>query len=79
MDNEKLVAEAMSFLSELGINADRPSPYHVKFGRLNYWPCKGTIMFDGEPRLKERGLQALGDVVRAYLHQRDRSLPHLQA
>ena len=70
MDNEKLVAEALCFLEDLGIDASRPSPYHVKFGRVNYWPCKGTIMLDGEPRSTERGLQALGTVAQAYLRDR---------
>lgn len=71
MNNEILIAEAMDFLRSFGIRPYRTSPYQIKFGPINYWPCRGTIAVDGAPKGRSRGLRALGDFAQAYMHDAD--------
>lgn len=52
------IARAVNWAAALSLPLRRPSPHHVKLGRLNYWPVKGTLQFDGERSRSERGFEA---------------------
>jgi len=45
---ERELAEAMTKLTVAGIPVQVCSPYHLKFGPLNYYLGKGRIFRDGE-------------------------------
>lgn len=51
--------EAIDWLLEQKIRFVRPTRYHLKIGRLNFYPQKGSINLDGEPRFSEEGLEGL--------------------
>lgn len=41
------------------------SPHHLKIGRYNFYPGRGTIVCDNEPPQPERGLPAFIDLLAA--------------
>jgi hypothetical protein len=54
--------EAIERLLEAGVDVRRPPDqgYQLKVTpRLSYYPHTGRIVFDGEPALEERGIEAL--------------------
>ncbi len=57
------MSEAINRLQALGVPFYRPSEHQLKIGKLNYYPGKGTINFDGHPALAERGLEACVRIV----------------
>jgi hypothetical protein len=52
----------------------RKSPHHLKCGPLNYWPSTGKIHFDDQPKIAEKGLDAL----RISIDKHRKRLPHLR-
>lgn len=54
------MAEAVAWLNQNGVRFESLPPYQLKIGRLNYWPGRGTITFDGEDQKRpEKGLDGL--------------------
>lgn len=54
------MAEAVAWLNQNGIRFESLPPYQLKIGRLNFWPGRGTITFDGEDQKRpEKGLAGL--------------------
>jgi hypothetical protein len=61
--------DAIAALKTRGFPYKQPSPYHLKYEDLNFWPTKGTIGRDGSSeRLPERGIEAFI----ALIEQRER-------
>jgi hypothetical protein len=57
------ITRAMEWAQAKNIPLRRPSPYQLKVGRLNYWPTKGTLIFDGERAMPRRGFEAFKQLV----------------
>jgi hypothetical protein len=70
---------AIKRLKELGIEFDKVSEYQIKVGEWNFYPSKGTIFRDGDPRkLRDHGLEAFTRIIRPDTANL-RALPGLQA
>lgn len=52
------ITRAVKWAQTKNIPLRRPSPYHLKVGSLNYWPTKGTLIFDGQRAMPRRGFEA---------------------
>jgi hypothetical protein len=47
-----------------GIAVRRPSKHQLKIGKLNYYPVKGTLQYDEERAMSERGFEAFQKLAR---------------
>lgn len=64
------VQEVTGFLNEVGVLFVRPTLFHLKIGKINYYFGRGRIVVDGErQRYPDTGLEALKDLLqkRGYL------------
>ena len=62
------MTQAIDALLKLGVEAKRPynNNHQLKIDPfLSYYPGTGSIMFDSEPPLPERGLEALIRLIRS--------------
>lgn len=59
------VWEAFHALQAAGHHPRICSPYHLKVGRYNFYPNRGTILCDEEVARPERGLAAFVDLLAA--------------
>lgn len=57
------ISQALAWLRTAGVPYDCPTPHHIKIGALNFYPTTGTLHFDQESSLPERGLIGLRSVL----------------
>ncbi|WP_131819248.1 hypothetical protein [Sphingomonas jatrophae] len=57
------ITEAINWLTRAGIPLARPSAIQLKIGPLSFYPKSGTLNFDNQARLPERGLVGLRTVL----------------
>ena len=60
------VIVAMKALKQEGFPFKRPTEHQLKVGRINFYPGKGTIFFDGNKKAEEEtGLAAFIELLRS--------------
>lgn len=64
LDIPRSVKDTEDRLVQLGIPFDRHGPYHLKIGYINYYPSKGSVMIDGQPKFKGKGFTFLLEVLK---------------
>lgn len=62
-ENTPAMAVALEWLKENAISYRRPTFYHLKVGKLNFWPDRGTITLDGGAALPPGGWEAFKELV----------------
>jgi hypothetical protein len=50
MDKIAQVDAVQRYIEQAGYKIKRPAPYHLKYGRISYFPTKMKIMIDGDPK-----------------------------
>ena len=50
MDKIAQVDAVQRYIEQAGDKIKRPAPYHLKYGRISYFPTKMKIMIDGDPK-----------------------------
>ena len=58
-----LMRQAVLYLKNSSIEFIRPTAHQLKIGPINFYPDRGTIQLDGERARKERGLDALRELL----------------
>jgi hypothetical protein len=64
--SDEAVDQAIMVLKEAGVRyIEKKTQFQLKIGPFNYYPAKGTIYRDGEPKARsESGVQALVALLR---------------
>jgi hypothetical protein len=57
------MVEAIHWLQGSGVYFVRTSKHQLKIGDLNFWPVKGTLMFDGRARETVKGIKGLAELL----------------
>lgn len=63
------VVRACDWLNSAKVPYEQPTALHIKIGALNFYPTSGTLHFDRQPRLPERGLTGLRTVLQRRLRR----------
>lgn len=58
-DDDPRMTRAIDWCLDRDLRVRRVSGSQLKLGRLNFYPVAGTMNYDGEPKMRARGLSGL--------------------
>ncbi len=73
-DDDPRMTRAINWCLERDLRVRRVSGSQLKLGRLNFYPVAQTLNYDGEPKMRSRGLSGLHYVL-CKIFKRDKIEP----